>query len=391
VSDPNYLVRVLKGRDYKDEPKVPAPKDEPKALLPEKPEAPAPAPAQVTVPVPEPGAVEMPPEDDAPYTPAEQAEAKKTEAEHQRTEAEARAKEREAKRLAREERERARETRRQRNAAIRAKRLAKLEGLLPRPISFVSVSSAIQSRVNAFELAARSGRKADALRLADAYEQAGFSLMDLPAAMNDHFEDEARDWAGGDTVEAWAACERADWLVWVCTGEAGWGYPGLWLAASDCARQAIAVASPKIPRDVAKFLADAVRDVERFVATWRRDQPDLDLLDDLRRSLKKLVENVEHRLERQPDLSLVLKAALAVASLVELKGRPAVDAVVRSAAVLADVMPERSAIPGSWMPEDPERGEKWVSEGRPRAEIKAKLAFLAPLVRKRIPVPVGRS
>ena len=380
MSDPNYLVRILKGREAS-----PPPEPEP--------------------PEPEPAVVEMPPEEDPlevkpTVTPAplvDGAERARQQAEAERIEKE-RLAVREAKRKAREERAAAREERaaaraakRRKNAEVRARRLAKLEAALPEPIAFMSVSSTVQSRINILAVAAKSGREADARKLVDSYEAAGFRLMDLQAAMSDHFEDDARTWASDETIAAWVTCRRADWLAWVCSGGVGWGYPGLWSAATDCVRQAIAVASRQIPGEVAGFLRDAVRDLDIFIGSWRREQPDLELLDDLRRSTKKLVENVAKRLKTKPSLATALKAAEAVRALVCLDPDdcPPADAIVRAAAVLAAAIPERSALPASWLPDDPDRAAKWASEGRPRAEIEAKLAFLAPLVRKRVPVPVS--
>lgn len=392
-SKPNYLVRVLKGRDYKP---------------PEKAES-QPEPAKPEFEMPDDGStpevestaaevselddlippdvnhnaapVSVPVEPSAEERASQQAEAEKIEAERQA--------EIEAERKAREERAAAKEAKRKKNAAIRAKRLRRIEESLPKPLAFVSVSSAIQTRLSSLALVAKSGREADVRRLVSAYESAGFVLMDLRPVMADHFEIEAREWSCVDTIDAWLQCDRADWLAWACSGAAGWGYPGLWPAASDCVRQALAVSVAKVPKEVSSFLSGIVKDLDVFMSSWRREAPDLDLLDDLKQSTRKLVENIASRGDHK--LAVALKAAEAVQALVSLDpaDRPPVDAVVRAAATLAAVAPERSSMPADWLPDDPERSMKWEAEGRPRAEIKAKLSFLAPIVKKRIPVPVA--
>ena len=55
---------------------------------------------------------------------------------------------------------------------------------------------------------------------------------------------EAREWAKGKTLrEAWASCQRADWMLWLVgrmEGKKGWpGRPQLVVAACACARRAL--------------------------------------------------------------------------------------------------------------------------------------------------------
>ena len=385
MSDPNYLVRVLKGRDSFNEPSK-AKADQPVEMPPEEDDPYEAGPPEV---VHQPNRA-VPPDTTAEEKARQQAEAARLEVERQAERA-VKQKARDERNAAREARRVVREARRLKNARIRAKRRSRLESLLPKPLSFLSVSSSIQTRITSLALTAKSGRAVDVRRLASAYESAGFSFVDLPAAMNGHFEEEAIEWSAADPVDAWINCNRADWLTWVCSGVAGWGYPGLWPAASDCVRQAIAVASSRMPKEVVKFLTDTVKDLDFFIASWRSGKPDLSLIDDLHRATKKLIENISAKLDKKPDLAISLKAAEAVRALISLDplDRPPVDAIVRAAAVLAAAIPERAVMPDSWLPDDAERAAKWTSDGRPRAEIKAKLAFLSPLVRKRIPVPVA--
>ncbi len=394
TGDTSHLVRVLKGRDYKDK-NDESPKAQPKA---------------------EPSngeAVEMPSEEDPPEADLpkvelpssskpvdvdkaelarQQAEAELHEKERQAAR-EARRKEREERARARAERAAVRDAKRRKNALIREKRLSKLDSALPKYLSPVSVSSTIQTRIDALIFTARSGREPDVRKLAEAYQAAGFGILDLSAFMADHFEEEARAWGKADPIEAWTGCQRADWLVWACSGASGWGYPGLWPAAMTCVRQAIAVASSQIPKEVSVFLVRIVKDLDVFLASWRHGAPDLDLIDDLRQSTKKLIKNILGRLHEKPDLAISLKAAEAVRALVSLDpvDRLQVEAVAMSAAVLASALPEHTVMPASWLPDDPERAKKWASEGRLKAEITSKLAFLAPLVRRQIPVPVAVS
>lgn len=390
---PNYLVRVLKGRDYSQPEPVKTEAESVKPVEVEMPDDGADSESDDSIPPDvdhKAAPVSAPVESSAEERTRQSAEADRIERERQ-AELEARRKAREERAAAREEKAAAKRARREKNDAIRVKRHRKIEAVLPRPFSFLSVSSAIQTRIDALALVAKSGREPDARKLASAYESAGFWIMDLRTVMGDHFEEEARVWSEADPIEAWISCRRADWLAWACSGVGGWGYPGLWAAAQDCVRQAIVVASPRIPKEVSVFLLDIVKDLDVFISSWRRETPNLDLIDDLRRSVKKLIENISGRIGLKPDLAIALKAAEAVRALVTLDPleRPPVDAVARAAAVLAATLPEHTTMPVSWLPDDPERGGKWASEGRPRAEIKSKLAFMAPLVRKRIPVPVA--
>ena len=65
---------------------------------------------------------------------------------------------------------------------------------------------------------------------------------------------EARDFASGKTLsEAWAACDRADWMLWLCgrmAGETGWPTrQELVLAACACAETVLPLFEKKYPND----------------------------------------------------------------------------------------------------------------------------------------------
>ena len=56
---------------------------------------------------------------------------------------------------------------------------------------------------------------------------------------------EAVDWVGDKTLaEAWATCERADWMLWLVTRIDGSYSPRLQLATCACARTALKYVTP---------------------------------------------------------------------------------------------------------------------------------------------------
>jgi hypothetical protein len=65
----------------------------------------------------------------------------------------------------------------------------------------------------------------------------------------------AREWAGEyETLpEAWAACDRGDWMLWLCgkmIGKEGWPtHQAIVLAACDCAELALPLYEERYPAD----------------------------------------------------------------------------------------------------------------------------------------------
>lgn len=325
-------------------------------------------------------------EEDRDKVEAEEAARKEAE-EKARIEKEVRAEIKRFDRLRREERERA-----DREAKEKREKITKFLDRFPRAVAFSPLSGDEDRKLRAFEKTIVETRDPKiAAKLFKAYDDLGFVLVDLDDLMQGHPEEDARSWPteSDDDFLAWQACNRADWLVWSCAKVKGWGYPGLWRAVSECAETALGFAEAELPKAVVEACRLSLNRLRRIIKNYFEGYDVGERLFRLHEILSELAEAVPVKDEFTYHM---VRACFYLTAPVEREDcEPHVESVVHSALVLAKALPQFPTTPGWFMPlaEDlKERDRLWRDKGRQEHELMAKLEFLAPTIRRYVPVPI---